>query len=138
MRSANFIDHNTDFPDIPFHVFNYNLKLYLYDKRNNINFFNKNMPHWFSNFYKQNYINIAINQIIRFNEICNSDGNFHNQIFKFLGNLFYNNNYPYRFLKHYVKLILQNKWQQSKLPAWPFLEAILRNILHDYISSKVF
>lgn len=73
------------------------------------------MPQWYSNLLKKIYINIGINQIIRFRKIFNSNFNFHKQTFIFLPNLFYTNNYLYNFVKYYFKLLLKYSWQQRGL-----------------------
>lgn len=111
LNKSNLIDSYAAFLDISFSILNNKLNLDLYDKRKNFNFFSISMPHWHSNLHKKVFINILINQLNRFNKICNNSFNLKKQIFLFIANLYYYNNFPLAFLRHYVKIFLKQYWQ---------------------------
>lgn len=77
------------------------------------------------------YISIKINQLICFNRICSNSSYFYKQIFKFLANLFYNNNYPINFLKYYLKIVLKKYGNIVDRRDEHFKVTCFQNILYE-------
>lgn len=79
------------------------LKFIFMIKETTFTFFTMSLLYLFTNLHKCIFNNTVINQIIRFSKIYNNEFNFNKQVYKFFENLFYDNNYSCKFLKHYIK-----------------------------------
>lgn len=68
-------------------------------------------------------MNILINGISRSIKLSYYNLNFNKQVYKYLVNVSYNNNYSCKFLKHYIKFLLKT---QYGLEACPRTTAVVR------------